>query len=221
MGTFYSYNPYIDNYENYLAHYGIKRKSGRYPFGSGKRPHQHEGRKEGLASTLLAVGAGALATAALNKRSEKKKNEKAKIDTKNQESIKITNEVLKKFPKAEIDGNIINIPMGKKDQVAFDIENYEDTNDREKFMKSVDKVINNYSKIKTDAISVIKKAASEREGFEDSPYKLDEGVAWISTDDAAEFSCIMTFDNGYSCVPSAEFSISNLKFDSNYVTFDD
>lgn len=35
MCSFYSYNPY-------LAHYGIKRKSGRYPWGSGKRPHQHE-----------------------------------------------------------------------------------------------------------------------------------------------------------------------------------
>ena len=46
MDKFYSYNPYIDNYDNYLAHYGIKRKSGRYPWGSGKRPHQHEGSKE-------------------------------------------------------------------------------------------------------------------------------------------------------------------------------
>lgn len=34
MHNFYSYN-------SYLAHYGIKRKSGRYPWGSGKRPHQH------------------------------------------------------------------------------------------------------------------------------------------------------------------------------------
>lgn len=25
---------------NYLAHYGIKRRSGRYPFGSGERPYQ-------------------------------------------------------------------------------------------------------------------------------------------------------------------------------------
>lgn len=29
--------------ENYLIHFGIKRKSGRYPFGSGERPHQHDG----------------------------------------------------------------------------------------------------------------------------------------------------------------------------------
>lgn len=29
--------------QNYLIHFGIKRKSGRYPFGSGERPHQHDG----------------------------------------------------------------------------------------------------------------------------------------------------------------------------------
>lgn len=33
----YSYNPY---YEKYLAHYGVKHKSGRYPWGSGERPYQ-------------------------------------------------------------------------------------------------------------------------------------------------------------------------------------
>ena len=32
-----SYNPY---YANYIAHYGIKEHSGRYPFGSGARPFQ-------------------------------------------------------------------------------------------------------------------------------------------------------------------------------------
>lgn len=35
----YSYNPY---YANYLAHFGIKGKSGRYPYGSGDRPYQHD-----------------------------------------------------------------------------------------------------------------------------------------------------------------------------------
>lgn len=34
-----SYNPY---YEKYLMHYGIAKKSGRYPYGSGDRPYQHE-----------------------------------------------------------------------------------------------------------------------------------------------------------------------------------
>lgn len=28
--------------DNYLAHYGIKRRSGRYPWGSGDRPYQGE-----------------------------------------------------------------------------------------------------------------------------------------------------------------------------------
>ena len=37
-----SYNPY---YANYIAHYGIKEHSGRYPFGSGDRPYQHSPRK--------------------------------------------------------------------------------------------------------------------------------------------------------------------------------
>lgn len=31
--------------ENELYHYGIKRRSGRYPYGSGARPHQHTGKK--------------------------------------------------------------------------------------------------------------------------------------------------------------------------------
>jgi hypothetical protein len=35
----YSYNPY---FEKYLAHYGTPKHSGRYPYGSGKRPYQHE-----------------------------------------------------------------------------------------------------------------------------------------------------------------------------------
>lgn len=38
----YSYNPY---YANYLAHYGVKHKSGRYPWGSGERPNQHDAKK--------------------------------------------------------------------------------------------------------------------------------------------------------------------------------
>lgn len=32
----------IDYNEEILYHYGIKRRSGRYPWGSGKRPHQGE-----------------------------------------------------------------------------------------------------------------------------------------------------------------------------------
>ena len=38
----YSYNPY---YEKYIAHYGVAKKSGRYPYGSGDRPYQHDPKK--------------------------------------------------------------------------------------------------------------------------------------------------------------------------------
>lgn len=53
--------------ENYLAHYGILRKSGRYPWGSGKDPHQRSQdffsyvgdlRKGGLTDTEIARGLG-------------------------------------------------------------------------------------------------------------------------------------------------------------------
>ena len=33
----------FDNDESVLAHYGTKRHSGRYPWGSGKDPFQHSG----------------------------------------------------------------------------------------------------------------------------------------------------------------------------------
>lgn len=36
----YSYNPY---YAQYLMHYGVAKRSGRYPYGSGDRPYQHVG----------------------------------------------------------------------------------------------------------------------------------------------------------------------------------
>ena len=31
----------LEDRENYLEHYGIKRRSGRYPWGSGEDPYQH------------------------------------------------------------------------------------------------------------------------------------------------------------------------------------
>lgn len=57
--------------ENYLKHYGILRKSGRYPWGSGANPHQRsksflqhvaELRKEGLSDTEIARGFGMTTT---------------------------------------------------------------------------------------------------------------------------------------------------------------
>ena len=44
-------NPYVEEM-NYLMHYGVPRRSGRYPWGSGENPYQHSGdflsRIEGL-----------------------------------------------------------------------------------------------------------------------------------------------------------------------------
>lgn len=41
---------------NELYHYGIKRRSGRYPYGSGKKPHQHEDGKSKVHGCLGVIG---------------------------------------------------------------------------------------------------------------------------------------------------------------------
>lgn len=41
---------------NELYHYGIKRRSGRYPYGSGKKPHQHEDGKSKVHGCLGLIG---------------------------------------------------------------------------------------------------------------------------------------------------------------------
>ena len=53
--------------EDILVHYGVKRRSGRYPYGSGEDPYQHEGdfvarvkqlKKDGLKETEIADSSG-------------------------------------------------------------------------------------------------------------------------------------------------------------------
>lgn len=39
--------------ENYLAHYGIKRRSGRYPYGSGERPYQGISKAKSMAKAKI------------------------------------------------------------------------------------------------------------------------------------------------------------------------
>ena len=72
-----------------LAHYGVKRKSGRYPWGSGKDPHQHSGdllstikdlKAKGLSETEIAKGLG-MTTTQLRAQKSIAKNEKRKADT--------------------------------------------------------------------------------------------------------------------------------------------
>ena len=36
-------NTFIFSEDDYLMHYGVKRRSGRYPWGSGDNPYQHSG----------------------------------------------------------------------------------------------------------------------------------------------------------------------------------
>ena len=71
-----------------LAHYGVKRKSGRYPWGSGKDPHQHSGdllstikdlKAKGLTETEIAKGLG-MTTTQLRAQKSIAKNEKRKAD---------------------------------------------------------------------------------------------------------------------------------------------
>lgn len=71
-----------------LAHYGVKRKSGRYPWGSGKDPHQHSGdllstikdlKAKGLTETEIAKGLG-MTTTQLRAQRSIAKNEKRKAD---------------------------------------------------------------------------------------------------------------------------------------------
>ena len=71
-----------------LAHYGVKRKSGRYPWGSGKDPQQHSGdllstikdlKAKGLSETEIAKGLG-MTTTQLRAQKSIAKNEKRKAD---------------------------------------------------------------------------------------------------------------------------------------------
>lgn len=71
-----------------LAHYGVKRRSGRYPWGSGQDPHQHSGdllttikdlKAKGLTETEIAKGLG-MTTTQLRAQKSIAKNEKRKAD---------------------------------------------------------------------------------------------------------------------------------------------
>lgn len=64
----------VDNDEDFLAHYGMPRRSGRYPYGSGKDPYQHGGdvdsrareyEKQGLTEKEIAEAMGYKSTTEL------------------------------------------------------------------------------------------------------------------------------------------------------------
>jgi len=77
-----------DSIQDYLAHYGILRKSGRYPWGSGENPNQRNKsfldhvdtlRKQGLSETQIAQGFG-ITTTQLRAAKAIAKNEQRKAD---------------------------------------------------------------------------------------------------------------------------------------------
>lgn len=71
---------------NYLIHYGMPRRSGRYPWGSGKEPYQHSGdflsridelKKQGLSDTEIAKSMGLTTTQFRTQRSLAKDERRA------------------------------------------------------------------------------------------------------------------------------------------------
>lgn len=84
-------NMFIDIFdrEKFLAHYGTKRHSGRYPYGSGEDPYQHEDssfmksynekKKEGLSEVEIAEALN-MSTDELRQRKSVERNEKKAYD---------------------------------------------------------------------------------------------------------------------------------------------
>lgn len=82
--------------ENDLVHYGIKRRSGRYPWGSGKEPYQHSGdflsrveslHKQGLSETKIAEAVG-LTTTQLRAYKAIAKNERRALEVERAKSLR-------------------------------------------------------------------------------------------------------------------------------------
>lgn len=75
---------YLEDSDDILAHYGMPRRSGRYPYGSGEDPYQHTGsfasrvqelRKEGLSEKEIATAVGCKNTSDLRVQYSRSVNE--------------------------------------------------------------------------------------------------------------------------------------------------
>lgn len=82
--------------ENILMHYGVKRRSGRYPWGSGKEPYQHSGdflsrveelQKQGLSEKEIAEGIG-LSTTDLRMQIRVAKHERRELEADRARSLR-------------------------------------------------------------------------------------------------------------------------------------
>lgn len=83
--------------EEILMHYGVKRRSGRYPYGSGENPYQHSGdfisraqslRDQGLSEKEIAKGMGFESTTDYRYAYSIAKNEKRRLDVDRAKSLK-------------------------------------------------------------------------------------------------------------------------------------
>lgn len=91
-------NPVLDKppIEDVLMHYGVKRRSGRYPWGSGEDPYQHSGdflsrvqdlRKEGLSEKDIVKALGLDSTTQLRVAYSVARNERRRLDVATAKSL--------------------------------------------------------------------------------------------------------------------------------------
>lgn len=91
-------NPVLDKppIEDVLVHYGVKRRSGRYPWGSGEDPYQHSGdflsrvqdlRKEGLSEKDIVKALGLDSTTQLRVAYSVARNERRRLDVATAKSL--------------------------------------------------------------------------------------------------------------------------------------
>lgn len=83
--------------ENMIMHYGVKRRSGRYEWGSGEDPYQHEGdfvsrfqelRKSGLSETEIATSLGFKTTTDLRAAYRQANNERKRLNIDRAKSLR-------------------------------------------------------------------------------------------------------------------------------------
>lgn len=86
-----------DIYEDVLMHYGVKRRSGRYPWGSGENPYQHSGdfmsranelKKSGMTEKEVADAMGFSSTTDYRTAYSIAKNERRKLDVDRAKSLR-------------------------------------------------------------------------------------------------------------------------------------